>query len=339
MVGNGTIETFGVIGCGLIGARRAAAAAGQGLSLLGAADLDADRAARLIAASRRPAPGAVASGDWRAVVAARPDLMFIATSHDRLAEITLAAVEAGCHVLVEKPAARTAGELDPVIAAAARGGRMVKVGFNHRFHPAIRKAHAIAASGALGPLMFVRGRYGHGGRPGMETEWRCMPERSGGGELIDQGAHLIDLSRWFLGEFTQVQGMLGAFFWDSPVEDNAFVGLRTQTGQSAWLHASWSEWKNLFSFEIYGRGGKLHIEGLGGSYGVERLTHYHMLPQMGPPETTAWEFPFPDRSWDEEVAETLAAAREGRRPLGDIIDAKETLMIIDRLYAQGRGAP
>ncbi len=97
--------------------------------------------------------------------------------------------------------------------------------------------------------------------------------RSGGGELLDQGVHLIDLARWFLGDFVGVAGRVATFFWKMPVEDNAFLHLTTERGQVAWLHASWTEWKIVFSFEIIGATGKLQIDGLGGSYGVERLTY------------------------------------------------------------------
>ncbi len=104
-------------------------------------------------------------------------------------------------------------------------------------------------------------------------------------ELIDQGIHLIDLAGWFLGDFAKVEGHAQTYFWKMPVDDNAFLDLRTAKDQTAWLHVSCTEWKNLFSFEIYGRDAKLHIQGLGGSYGVERLYHYQMRPEMGPPDT------------------------------------------------------
>ena len=94
------------------------------------------------------------------------------------------------------------------------------------------------------------------------------------GEMLDQGVHLIDLSRWFAGDFVEVQGRVERYFWDWPVEDNGFAMLRTASGCVAWLQASCTEWKNLFSFEIYGRHAKLQVDGLGGSYGTERLTFY-----------------------------------------------------------------
>ncbi len=322
----------GIIGCGLIGAKRAKAAVARGLAVAAAADLDSARAEALVTAT---GGGGRATTDWRSVIEMQPDIVVVATTHDRLAEISRAAADAGCHVLVEKPAARNSAELAPVIAAAARKRVAVKVGFNHRFHPAFQKAREIVDGGALGPLFFVRARYGHGGRVGYEKEWRARPEVSGGGELIDQGSHLIDLARWFLGDFAHVEGMLATYFWDIPAEDNCFVALRTAKGQVAWLHASWTEWKNLFSFEIYGRLGKLHIEGLGGSYGVERLTFYRMLPEMGPPETTSWDYPGPDGSWEAELAELLAAIAQGREPVGNLDDAKANLEIVGRLY-EGR---
>lgn len=316
----------GIVGCGLIGRKRAAALGPARLAAC--ADVVRERAEALA----RPA-GAAATADWRELVA-RPDVdvVVVATTNDLLAEITRSAVEHGKHVLVEKPAARNAAELEPVIDAARRAGRLVRVGFNHRYHPALLKAAALFRSGALGPMMFVRGRYGHGGRVGYEKEWRADPAVSGGGELLDQGVHLIDLARLFLGDFPDVAGHAQTCFWNMPVDDNAFLTLRTAGGQTAFLHVSCSEWKNLFSLEIYGRDAKLHIEGLGGSYGVERLAFYRMLPQMGPPETTIWEYPGADASWAAEFAEFLEDIRLGREPSAGLADARAALEIVGKVY-------
>jgi len=270
---------------------------------------------------------------WRAMVERRDvDIVIVSATHDALAEITLAAIAAGKHVLVEKPAARCSAELDPVIEAAERAPVLVRVGFNHRYHPALRKAKELSDVGALGEVMYVRGRYGHGGRVGYEKEWRADPKRSGGGELIDQGIHLIDLARWFLGEFIDVQGFAHTYHWDMPVEDNAFLLLKTAKRQVAFLHASWTEWKNLFSLEVFGRQGKLDITGLGGSYGVERLAYHRMLPQMGPPETTIWDYPVADTSWEVEFAEFVDDIGRGRRPAAGLRDAQAALQVVERLY-------
>jgi len=317
----------GIIGCGLIGQKRSRTLGPARLVLC--ADTVLERAQALAATH-----GAAATADWRQVVASPDvDIVLVATTNAMLAEIAAAAAAAGKHVLVEKPVARNLAELDGVLAAAQRGGALVRAGYNHRYHPAMRQAHEIFQSGALGEPMFVRGRYGHGGRVGYEKEWRANPALSGGGELIDQGVHLIDLARWFLGDFVHVSGFAHTYFWEMPVDDNAFLLLRTADQRTAFLHASCTEWKNLFSLEIYGRQGKLHIEGLGGSYGVERLTHYRMLPEMGPPETRIWEYPRGDASWELEFAEFLEDIRLRRTPAPGLADARAALEVVAKVYA------
>lgn len=150
--------------------------------------------------------------------------------------------------------------------------------------------------------------------------------------MIDQGIHLIDLARWFLGDLSCLGARTPRYFWNMAVEDNAFLLLESATQQVAFLHASWTEWKNLFSFEIAGRAGKLEISGLGGSYGVERLTYYQMSPEMGPPETTAWEFPMADDSWEAEFAEFVVDIRLNRQPRPGIADAQAALRIVEQAY-------
>jgi predicted dehydrogenase len=248
--------------------------------------------------------------------------------------VTLAAVHAGKHVLVEKPAARTPQELQLVLPMAERQSVCVWVGFNHRYHPAVQKARKIFDSGELGPALFVRGRYGHGGRVGYETEWRANPEISGGGELIDQGVHLIDLASWFLGKCKYVSGYVHTYFWNMRVDDNAFLLLRTKTGQVAWLHASCTEWKNLFSFEVFGTRGKLQVDGLGGSYGLERLTHHKVAPQMGIPESTIFEFPGEDVSWRDEFEAFAETIESGKAMTASLCDALATLEVVQAVYQE-----
>ena len=318
-----------IIGCGLIGHKRAKAL--TGCRLVACADTVKDRAEEF----GRKFLGAEVMGGWRSAVE-RPDvdMVIVATTHDSLSEVVLGAVKAGKHVLVEKPAARSVAEIEPVIAAAEKESILVRVGFNHRYHPSFIKAKEIVASGEMGSLMFIRGRYGHGGRIGYDKEWRADKKIAGGGELIDQGMHLIDLSRLFLGDFSGVKGFAHTYFWDMDVEDNGFMILTTPEKQTAFLHASWTEWKNTFSFEIYGKDAKIDISGLGGSYGVEKLAYYKMLPQMGPPETTSWEYPFPDLSWEDELKEFLEDIRIGRRPSPGLEDARAALKIIEKVYEE-----
>jgi predicted dehydrogenase len=322
--------SIAIIGCGLIGRKRAVALGRvPGARLRFACDLDAARAAGVAAL----APGCEAAGVFEAVVAhPEVDAVIVATLNASLCPIALAAIRAGKHVLIEKPGALGASQLRGLAAPASERGLAVRIGYNHRFHPGLQRAREIVDSGVLGPLMFLRGRYGHGGRKGYEREWRADPKLSGGGELIDQGVHLIDLASWFLGDFPTVEGHASTLFWDMKVDDNAFLSLRTARGQTAWLHVSCTEWKNMFSLEIYGRDGKISVDGLGGSYGPEKLTYYRMLPQMGPPETQAWEYPAGDASWALETGAFVEDIRLGRTPSPGLQEGARTLEIVETIY-------
>lgn len=320
-----------IIGCGLIGNKRAQYL--KGGHLLYCVDKNLQRAQNLAS----QAPGCQVLSSWQEVMnKSEIDIVIIATTHEVLTEISLAAIKAGKNVLIEKPGARFSKELEPVIAAMEKANVVVKVGFNHRYHKALSKAFEIYQTGELGELMFIRGRYGHGGRIGYDKEWRSNPELSGGGELLDKGIHLVDLSRWFLGEFSEVDGFAHTYYWDRPVDDNGFIILKTAAKQTAFLHASCTEWKNLFSFEIYGKKAKLEIQGLGGSYGVERLSYYKMLPHMGPPETSIWEYPMGDDSWQLEFTSLLDDILHRRQANPGLKDAHAALTIVEKV-AQGSG--
>jgi predicted dehydrogenase len=319
---------FAIVGCGFIGNKRASCLQPEG-TLVVAADVNVERAEVLAAPYH-----AQATNDFRRA-ATHPDVdaVIVATTHDQLIEVAMAAVRANKHVLLEKPGARNPAELARLHEAATVQGVRVHVGFNHRFHPALAKAKEIIDSGALGPLYYIRGRYGHGGRPGYESEWRAAPEISGGGQLLDQGAHLIDLSLWYFGKpFTRIAGDLVTYYWDMPVEDNAFLTCATENNQIAHLHVSWTEWKNLFSFEITGRDAKLHIEGLGGSYGTERLAVYQMKPGMGPPDTTIYEYPGSDQSWKKEYLQFLDDIEQQRDTEPNLTSTSHVLSVIEKVY-------
>ena len=320
---------IGIVGCGLIGGKRAAAVHAPH-QVVGLCDVRRETAEAL--AKKLNAQDIYITESYEDLILnSGADLIVIATIVKMLAPITLFAVSHGKHVIVEKPAALNANELLPIIETAKEKGVLVKVGFNHRYHPALLKAKELMDTKAdqIGPVMFIRGRYGHGGRIGYDREWRANPELSGGGELIDQGVHLIDLSRWFMGDFSMIDGFTGTYFWDMPADDNGFIALRKDDGRAAWLQVSCTEWKNMFSFEIYCKYAKLMIDGLGGSYGTERLSWYQMLPQMGPPETTIFEYPRGENSWELEFREIIRAIEtKSKLPMGDITDAYEALRVL-----------
>ena len=208
----------GIVGCGLIGRKRAAALGAD--VLVACHDVMATASAGLAADF-----GGRACGTLDEVLETRPDVVIVATVHDQLAGISCRALEAGAHVLVEKPAGIGVAEVERVAATARAAGRLVKVGFNHRFHPGISRAIGEARSGRYGEVLYLRARYGHGGRLGYEREWRADPHRSGGGEIVDQGMHLLDLSYWLLGELPLHSALLRTQFWSAPVDDNAVIVL------------------------------------------------------------------------------------------------------------------
>jgi predicted dehydrogenase len=319
---------YAIVGCGLIGKKRLAGLP-AGSKLVVACDTNLSRAEELVKLARA---GRAVVDFKQAVADPQVDTVIVATIHSVLAGVAAAAIRAGKHVIVEKPAGISVKQIDELISLAEKHGVCVRVGFNHRYHPAFIKAWEIFGSGVMGELMFIRARYGHGGRVGYDKEWRANPKLSGGGELIDQGIHLINLAGWFLGDFKKIDGHAATFFWNMPVDDNAFLDLRTANGQTAWLHVSCTEWKNLFSFEIYGRNTKLHIEGLGGSYGVEKLYHHQMKPEMGPPDTRLYEFPGPDESWRIEMTEFEQDVQLKRKSGASLAEARATLQIVEEIY-------
>ena len=321
----------GVIGCGLIGNKRVEALDATDV-VVAVFDVDASKAAAMAQQA-----GAVAAGSIDEVLAERPDVVVVAATHDQLAPITAASLRAGADVLVEKPGGVSAGQIEELLAVEQATGRRVKVGFNHRFHPALRDLQAEVSSGAHGEFMHLRARYGHGGRPGYDREWRAQPSRSGGGELIDQGMHLIDLTHWIAGPLPLHSALLRTQFWDTDVDDNAALILgASESRDSPWamLHVTWTEWKNMFSLEAYCRTAKLQLDGLVRSYGPQTLTIHRMAPDLGPPETEVRSYGTEDLSWRAEWQEFKSAIADRQRPmLGGLADALYAWQTVEAAYA------
>jgi predicted dehydrogenase len=321
-----------IVGCGLVGGKRARALVDLDAPVVTMYDTDPTRSEKL--AAELGSRAVVASSPGAAFAADGVELAVVGVTHDALVPLSVEALETGCHVLVEKPGARCRDELAALEDAARRAGRIVRVGYNHRFHPTVRAVKALVDSREYGRVLYLRARYGHGGRPDYAREWRADRSVSGGGELLDQGSHLVDLTRFLVGDVTLAFAELPTLFWPMPVEDNAFLALRAEDGGIAWLHASWTEWKNLFSMEVALERARLDLEGLGGSYGTERLTVHAMRPEMGPPETTTREWAAPDESWRFEV-EDFVAQLDGSKAVGaGLEDAAAVLHVIDEAYGQ-----
>jgi predicted dehydrogenase len=321
----------GIVGCGLIGRKRAQALRDED-QLVGCTDVVLEAAAGLAADF-----GGRPCAELEELLDLRPEVVIVATSHDRLAPLADQALASGAHVLVEKPAGLGSMQIRRLRDTAAQVDRLVKVGFNHRFHPAVAQLAEEVHSGRHGELMHLRGHYGHGGRPGYEREWRADPARSGGGELIDQGMHLLDLVHWLAGPLPLHAALLRTQFWDVPVEDNAALMLGSPDDRTApWavVHVSWTEWKNTFSLEAYCRRAKLQVAGLVRSYGTQELRIYRMSPELGPPEVEEISFPDEDVSWAAEWDHFAAATAGDTALLGSLDDAAYAWEIVEDAYAR-----
>jgi len=249
-----TALRLGLIGCGEIGTLRAQAIDRMpGFRLRAVADADLDRARRVSFHY-----GNMLETDWRTLVR-RDDLdaVVISTPPPLHAEMCIEALENGKHVLCEKPLARTPEECQQILTVAQQSGRVLATGFNYRFYPAIVKAREILDSGLIGELDHIRSYAGHPGGREFTHPWVHDVKVMGGGALLDNGIHMIDLTRYFLGEVAEVKGYATDSVWGfHGCEDNGFALLKSRAGKVATLQASWSEWRGYqFRIEVYGTRG------------------------------------------------------------------------------------
>lgn len=319
-----------IIGAGLIGRKRAVALSKFNNCILKViVDIDKTKAEALAKDF-----GGEVETDWQRVVSRSDiDIVIIATVNKFIVPISKASLQNCKHVLCEKPLGRNAEESKEILNSLSDNRHIVlKTGFNHRFHPALWNAMKLFEKGEIGKCLNIRARYGHGGRPGMEKEWRASKGFCGGGELLDQGVHIIDLVRWFGGEITEVYSRVETKSWDMEVEDNAFAILKTDRDVTASFHVSWTNWRNIFSFEVFGEKGYLSINGLGGSYGAETLEFGRRKKEGGRPDVKLFDYPSEDISWEKEWEEFIAAISERREPIGSGIDGLKANMVIDAMY-------
>lgn len=322
----------GVIGLGLMGQKRikTIAASGPQCQLAAVCDIKKEVAEKIAAQY-----GVRFYTDWQQMLSdAEMEALIIATPNALLAPIALQACEKAIHLFCEKPLGLNSREAAIIYREAQRKGIVLKVGFTLRFHPAIEEAWKRVQAGEIGRLLYGRAFYGHGGRPGYEQEWRASRHLAGGGELLDQGVHLIDLFRFFFGPVEEVYGLTPTLFWKMEVEDNAFALLRTFSGQILMMQASWTQWKNKFLFEIFGEKGYLMIDGLGASYGPETLTIG--LKKENVPEETKISFPDPDKALSSEWQDFMSAIKGKKEPRGSGWDGFMANFIVETLYESAR---
>lgn len=316
---------FAIVGCGTIGERRGDAMP-LGSSVVAVHDVNLARTQKLALKYK-----AQACASLEDLLKTNCDVVIIASINAALVSLTQACLDAGKAVIVEKPAARSYKEL-LTLKTTTKDRNRIKIGFNHRFHPAYQDILTEVRQNPSDPIMFLRARYGNGARVGFDKEWRSQVAVAGGGELLDQGVHVLDLASGLVQGLEVQSGHTQTLYWSMPVDDNAWAILSNQKGQTFSMHVSSTEWKNEFQFDVYTRHRKYVWSGLGRSYGPETLTIYKMKPEMGPPDIEKREYSPEDRSWFDENTNLVDALKGTAKINGGLDDALESLRLVEQIY-------
>lgn len=322
------IINIGLIGCGIVGIKRINNLPKE-FRLIACSDIKKENFKNI---SKK---NILFTKNWRELLRLKElDSVIIATTHHLHSKILFECIKLNIHAFVEKPGGISSSVIKKIILLLKKKNFLaIRVGFNHRYHPAFLMAKKMVQLNKIGRIMYIRAVYGHGGRLDYNKEWRFKKKFSGGGELIDKGSHLIDLSRIFLGNLKPHSYKLNTYFWNMKLEDNCFLILKNNKDKVAFLHSSCTEWKNKFIFEIFGKNGKIEINGLGKSYGKESLTFYKMSKKMGPPQKKLYYFNSKiDKSWNLELEDFYEDIKRKRKSSPGIIDSYENLKIIDTIY-------
>lgn len=272
------------------------------------------------------------------------DAVFVCTVNTLNKPLTVAALEQGKHVFCEKPPAFSAAEVEEVIRVEKRSGKVLMYGFNHRHHGAARKMREIVDSGHYGRILWMRGRYGKSVDEDYFKTWRADPALAGGGILLDQGIHMLDLFLHLGDGFDEVHAFVSNLYWNLPdIEDNVFAIMRnSQTGQAASLHSTMTQWRHLFSFEVFMEKGYMVLNGLKTSsqtYGAERLVvakNRSKAPAAVWQDEETFEYDA-DRSWEEEIRLFCdAVSVPGTSNESDSQSALDVMRLVDRIYEHDR---
>jgi predicted dehydrogenase len=272
------------------------------------------------------------------------DILFVCMTNDFAPEVTIAGLDRGLHVFCEKPPGRTVDDIERVIEAEVRAvDRKLKFGFNHRYHDSIREALDLKRRQTLGRIINLRGVYGKSKfiSFGQHSDWRTQRAIAGGGILLDQGIHMVDLMRLFGGEFDRVHSFISNSFWQHDVEDNAYAMMQTSDGIVAMLHSSATQWRHMFQLDIAFERGSITLSGIlsgSKSYGQETMTvAYAHDDDQGDPREVVTHYDH-DPSWAAEIDEFVDAIRsDGPIENGCSADALATMKLVYRIYCADPG--
>lgn len=267
------------------------------------------------------------------------DAVFICTPNYLNKPLTIQCLQAGKHVFCEKPPAFNAMEVEVIQEVEKASRKVLMYGFNHRHHESIQHMKRLIDGKEYGRILWMRGRYGKSVDNSFYENWRAKKELAGGGILIDQGIHMLDLFLYLGGDFDSVHAAVSNLYWNLDVEDNVFATLQnSKTGLVASLHSTMTQWRNLFSLEIFLEKGYLVLNGLktsSNTYGDEILT---IAKNRATAPAATWEdedhFTYHiDKSWKSEIEEFLSAVEEERKvKIGSSNDALKLMRIIDDIY-------
>jgi len=274
--------------------------------------------------------------DIHGLLAESLDLLIVCLPNDVAPDATIAGLQRGLHVLCEKPPGRDLSDMARVAAAAAdHPAQKLKYGFNHRYHHSVQRALELVRSDALGRIINLRGVYGKSAIINFESDWRTKRSVAGGGILLDQGIHLVDLLRLFAGEFDDVKSFVSNDYWNHDVEDNAYALLRTASGVVAIMHSSATQWQHRFHLELAMEKGGIILSGIlsgSKSYGEESLTVSYR-DEEGMASDGETEFFDEDPSWQVEIEEFVdAILRDAPIVHGSLEDAIATMQLVFQIY-------
>lgn len=270
------------------------------------------------------------------------DAVFVCTPNKFTPEIVIYALNNKKHVFCEKPPGQTADDVKKIIEAEKKNKDVkLKFGFNHRYHDNLIEAKSIIDSGRLGKILWMRGIYGKSGGVNFKKIWRSNRELAGGGILLDQGVHMVDLFRMFCGDFQEVKSFVINSYWDLDVENDAFAILRNNKGQIATLHSSSTQWKHMFSLEISLEKGYINLYGILSStrsYGQgERLVTARRQFEdeafsVGNPQENVTYFN-QDKSWEREVEDFVECIKNNKPvTIGGSKDALKAMELVYKIY-------
>ena len=271
------------------------------------------------------------------------DIVFICTPNHMIKEYTIKALKRGIHVFAEKPPGINLNETKEIIYVKNKlKDTCLMFGFNHRHHNRVKKMKEIIENKELGKILWMRGRYGKEVDENYLKDWRANPDKSGGGIMLDQGIHLLDLFIYLGGEFDEIKSFVSNLYWKiSGIEDNVFAIFRnSKTGLCASLHSTMTQWRYLFSLELFLEKGSLILNGLktsSGAYGDEVLT----IRENSEPfiagmlnEEKKYEFN-EDFSWESEITHFVKSINMKKEPLiGNCNDALILMKTLEKIYKE-----